>query len=489
MKLKLNKILISTVASVYLLSFSGCLDDRAFLDTRASIAPTGETDTDGDGLSDEKEKELGTDPLKADTDGDGLDDGKEVHDTKTDPLKADTDDDGLSDKEEIDLGTDPNNPDTDGDGLLDGDEVHKTKTNPLNPDSDDDGVNDGDEVIGKTLYDDGTVTNPKNTNHTDNPDLIDALDPMNDSDGDKRPNLYETNSQKRKDAGYLVDFNKTTNPLKADDFYPWITEGESAEAMIANGFVYIPGGFDVDGDGTKENGFWMAKYEARANGNTGVEILPNVQKFVETNFKEINQKAINGYINSASQTKLSGETLYIPKYTEPSPSEEPQTGMYAYEAMALVLNNQIDKGLPISLPSNKQYANVVKLLGNSEQSNTIKNKNGTSAYDSNVAKTYEAPMFEIFTNMEEFTSNLVLLSSFSTPSAWWEVNEIFQNPTSALAFAGYDVRVSNNSGVGLGQDPYAVLIRGFKDKLDLRYGVASGEKGNIGFRAASDYLK
>jgi len=44
-------------------------------------------------------------------------------------LLRDTDGDGLTDGQEIELGTDPLNPDTDGDGLLDGDEV----ANGLNP--------------------------------------------------------------------------------------------------------------------------------------------------------------------------------------------------------------------------------------------------------------------------------------------------------------------------------------------------------------------
>ncbi|WP_258165250.1 Rib/alpha-like domain-containing protein, partial [Corynebacterium aurimucosum] len=35
-------------------------------------------DTDGDGLTDKEEEELGTDPNKADTDGDGINDGDEV---------------------------------------------------------------------------------------------------------------------------------------------------------------------------------------------------------------------------------------------------------------------------------------------------------------------------------------------------------------------------------------------------------------------------
>ena len=59
----------------------------------------------------------------------------------------DSDGDGLTDEEELRIGTDPHNPDTDGDGLLDGEEVHNYKTNPLDPDTDKGGVRDGHEVI------------------------------------------------------------------------------------------------------------------------------------------------------------------------------------------------------------------------------------------------------------------------------------------------------------------------------------------------------
>lgn len=58
----------------------------------------------------------------------------------------DTDDDGLPDDEEERLGTDPNDPDSDDDGLTDGEEV-ELGTNPLDPDTDGDGVSDGDEVF------------------------------------------------------------------------------------------------------------------------------------------------------------------------------------------------------------------------------------------------------------------------------------------------------------------------------------------------------
>ncbi|MCK5741663.1 MAG: OmpA family protein [Chlorobi bacterium] len=62
-------------------------------------------------------------------------------------IMNDTDGDGLSDEDEAKLGTDPNNPDTDGDGLLDGEEVKEYKTDPLDKDTDDGGVNDGIEVL------------------------------------------------------------------------------------------------------------------------------------------------------------------------------------------------------------------------------------------------------------------------------------------------------------------------------------------------------
>lgn len=58
----------------------------------------------------------------------------------------DSDGDGLSDEAELKLGTNPNNPDTDGDGLKDGAEVNKYKTNPLDPDTDGGGIKDGVEV-------------------------------------------------------------------------------------------------------------------------------------------------------------------------------------------------------------------------------------------------------------------------------------------------------------------------------------------------------
>lgn len=62
------------------------------------------------------------------------------------PALIDSDNDGLTDEQEKKLGTDPHNPDTDGDGLFDGEEVNVYHTDPLNPDTDGDGYKDGVEV-------------------------------------------------------------------------------------------------------------------------------------------------------------------------------------------------------------------------------------------------------------------------------------------------------------------------------------------------------
>ncbi len=94
-----------------------------------TVVISGMLDTDGEGLFDVEENEIGTSITNPDTDGDGLTDYEEVRVYGTDPL----------------------NPDTDGDGLNDGDEVHKYRTNPLKWDTDDGGVSDWHEI-----FEDGT---------------------------------------------------------------------------------------------------------------------------------------------------------------------------------------------------------------------------------------------------------------------------------------------------------------------------------------------
>ncbi|HMO50001.1 MAG TPA: outer membrane beta-barrel protein [Kiritimatiellia bacterium] len=97
----------------------------------------GDLDSDGDGLTDAYEMQIGTNPFDPDTDKDGLSDGEEVLVYKTDPLNPDTDWDGLTDGAEVLVyKTDPLNPDTDGGGVRDGHEVIEDGTDPLDPSDD-----------------------------------------------------------------------------------------------------------------------------------------------------------------------------------------------------------------------------------------------------------------------------------------------------------------------------------------------------------------
>jgi hypothetical protein len=101
------------------------------LETEVLAAGDDELDTDGDGLPDSYEDEIGTDPANADSDGDGLKDGDEWFDHSTNPVQADTDGDGLTDGQEIDRMTNPTEKDTDGDGFDDHEE-HLAGTDPNN---------------------------------------------------------------------------------------------------------------------------------------------------------------------------------------------------------------------------------------------------------------------------------------------------------------------------------------------------------------------
>ncbi|MEX0928392.1 MAG: OmpA family protein [Balneolales bacterium] len=140
-----------------------------------------DTDTDDDGLPDDEELRIGTNPVDPDTDADGLADRAEFELHNTDPLVADTDGDGLTDGDEVLVyDTDPLNPDTDGDGLSDGNEVLKYSTNPLEEDSDNDGLSDYEELF---IY----GTNPNNPDSdgdevTDGEEIELGTDPLDPND-------------------------------------------------------------------------------------------------------------------------------------------------------------------------------------------------------------------------------------------------------------------------------------------------------------------
>ncbi|MDI1448007.1 MYXO-CTERM sorting domain-containing protein [Polyangium sp. 6x1] len=188
-------------------------------------------DTDGDGLSDDLEETLGSDPNDADSDDDGVPDGQEPNfsiDTDGDGvpnvLDADSDNDGLFDGTE--LGKDCSNPATDqaaGHCVPDGD-MGATKTSPIDKDTDGGGVSDGSEdanlngvvdpgegnpndpsddstivdTDGDGLSDDleGTLGSDPNDADSDDDGVIDGEEPnpSDDSDGDGIKNVVDPDS-------------------------------------------------------------------------------------------------------------------------------------------------------------------------------------------------------------------------------------------------------------------------------------------------------
>lgn len=119
---------------------------------------TQDSDDDGDGLADDEEPRIGTNPLKADTDGDGTNDradncrltrNRDQADSDSDgtgdACERDDDADGLTDVAEELIGSSRTDRDTDDDGLSDSREDHED-TNPLRRDTDRDGLTDGLEL-------------------------------------------------------------------------------------------------------------------------------------------------------------------------------------------------------------------------------------------------------------------------------------------------------------------------------------------------------
>jgi outer membrane protein OmpA-like peptidoglycan-associated protein len=188
---------------------------------------TGAGDSDHDGLSDDKEEEIGTDPHNPDTDGDGLSDGQEFNIYKTSPLNADTDGDGLTDGDEVRIyKTDPLKSDTDGDGLNDGNEVLRYKTDPTKADTDGDGLTDEEEVM--TLATDPLKADSDGDGLTDGEEVkIYKTDPLRaDTDGDglkdgDEVRMYKTDPRKvDTDGGSVrddVEVAQGTDPLNPND--------------------------------------------------------------------------------------------------------------------------------------------------------------------------------------------------------------------------------------------------------------------------------
>ena len=219
------------------------------------IEPTDE-DPDGDGLTDEIEALLGTDPRNPDTDGDGVLDGCEDVNRngqrdgyESDPNTADSDGDGVSDGAE----------DANGNGIYDRDE-----TDPLSPDTDRDGTPDGQEDRNQNgIVDDGEM-DPR-SGDSDGDGILDAIEDRNhngiyDDDGiETDAAQVDTDGDGLADG--VEDTNKNggvepgeTDPRIVDSDGDCLSDGveDANQNGVRDDGELDPLGRDSDGDGISD---------------------------------------------------------------------------------------------------------------------------------------------------------------------------------------------------------------------------------------------
>jgi hypothetical protein len=205
-----------------------------------------------------------------DNNNNGAFDANETGDTLTlqvqvNQLVPDTDNDGLSDEDEAALGTNPNDADSDDDNLQDGVEVNGLNpTNPLDNDSDNDGLFDGAEDANHNGEQNTNETNPNDADSDNggepdgsevnaNRDPLDPADdllfnPNGDEDGDGLSNILED-----KNSNQIVDPGET-DPLNPDTDQDALSDGVEDEDHdgIHDNNETSPLDDDSDDDGLKD---------------------------------------------------------------------------------------------------------------------------------------------------------------------------------------------------------------------------------------------
>ncbi|NQV13272.1 MAG: hypothetical protein HQ530_03140 [Parcubacteria group bacterium] len=178
-------------------------------------------DSDNDGLSDDQERELGTNIYNADSDGDSHLDGEEVK-NGFNPLQIQSDDDvdldqdGLVGKDEDRYGTDPRLADSDFDGYGDGEEI-ASGHDPLQADlSDYVAIN---AVANADQDGRSAETNLDNDNDSD-------------SDGASEDNVLEVSQTDRQQVSYLEDaFSAQDVGSLQDDMTNYIQSQDNVETV------------------------------------------------------------------------------------------------------------------------------------------------------------------------------------------------------------------------------------------------------------------
>ncbi|MFH2104649.1 MAG: hypothetical protein ABII72_00225 [Parcubacteria group bacterium] len=190
-------------------------------DKKVATVVSGEIDSDEDGLSDDEERELGTNIYNADSDGDNHLDGEEVK-NGFNPLQIQSDDDvdldndGLVGKDEDRYGTDPRLADSDFDGYGDGEEI-ASGHDPLQADlSDYVAIN-----AAANASQDGRLAETDSGSDSDN-----------DSAGASEDNILEVSSADREQISYLEEaFSAQDVGSLQDDMTGYIQSQDDVETV------------------------------------------------------------------------------------------------------------------------------------------------------------------------------------------------------------------------------------------------------------------
>jgi len=250
-----------------------------------TVLPSLSEDSDGDGLTNGEEIDLGTNLYDADFDQDTLNDYQEIRIYQTDPFKADTDNDGIRDNREIIIagffGLNASG-DADGDGL----------PNILDADSDNDGMRDGreyrftrpDQIFPLSTQ----LQDPENW-HGTNPFLADTdFDGISDTaeegivvwGANNRPHLYLSSLRSDTDRDGLDDYEEVyvyaSDPNKQDTDLDGLEDGIDLQPMtnvvrlntVEGGFGGVGHLLAVD----DENGIRWTQYYPRHMLNFDSEI-------------------------------------------------------------------------------------------------------------------------------------------------------------------------------------------------------------------------
>jgi len=397
----------------------------------------------------------------------------------------DDDNDGLSDYEEELVGTNPLLSDSDGDGKTD-------KVDGLN-DSDADGIINALDSAIRDSDADGVVDEQDSDNS----------DPTNDSDGDGQANIKELECSEG-------------DPLDESKMCPWATESAEGQAMVSLGFTYVPGGFDVDGDGVDEHGFWVSSYQARKSGveissTDVISYVGNYLEYIQEHFTLQNSDSpIEGYIGHEMNDTLKGEELVFDKETVQSgkvrvSSFPPYLALASLDKYEIRDSNGVLVNNNLKLMTQKQYMHISKLL----QADFDNGGDGTTLRNGLLGKDIQVPIsdygvhvYEFGEKYKEYIDEIVWLIDKDL-SVQFDVNEDVPDWWGVdrdRVLYNHDGRYGANStldvgmGVGTSKDNYAVVVRGGA-VLDLTQGTTGVDSDSldstngIGFRAVSPYLE